>query len=212
MNTKNLSGKIALITGASRGIGKAVMQRFAREGAHVIGVARNEMLLQEFDDELKKEGIGATFVPLDLKEYDKVDLLAAHIAQRFGRLDILVGNAAILGSLTPLSHLEPKTWQQVMDINVTANWRLLKVFDGLLKNSEAGRAIFVTSSVAQNPLAYWGAYAASKSALETLVETYALENKITNVKANIVDPGVVRTDMRAQGFPGEKPEKHPFPE
>ncbi|MGE0734705.1 MAG: SDR family NAD(P)-dependent oxidoreductase [Alphaproteobacteria bacterium] len=207
-----LQGRVALITGASRGIGAAVAKRFAQEGAHVILTARTVGGLEEVDDAIQAAGGAATLVPLDLRESAKIDELAAAIAQRWGKLDILVGNAGILGELTPLTHMDPPLWQSVLDINVTANWRLLRATDGLLRASAAGRAIFVTSGAARGVYPYWGAYAVSKAALEMMIKTYAAEVDKTNIRANIVDPGAVRTGMRAQAFPGEDPGTLPAPE
>ena len=203
-----MKGRIALVTGASRGIGAAVAIRFACEGAHVIAVGRDTRGLEATDDAIRKQTNGATsatLVPLDLTEYDKIDLLASGIAQRFGKLDILVGNAAILTDMTPLPHIAPADWDKVMAINVTANWHLIRACDALLKNSDAPRAMFVTSGVTTHASPYWGAYAVSKTALESLVTTYAAENIKSSLKANLIDPGVVRTRMRAQAFPGEDP-------
>lgn len=207
-----LANRIALITGASRGIGAAVARRFAQEGAHVILTARSTAGLEEVDDAVQAAGGQATLVPLDLKEYDKIDELAGLIAQRFGKLDILVGNAAQLGELTPIAHASPKMWDKVMSINVTANYRLIRAFDPLLRASDAGRAIFVTSGITQMDVAYWGPYAASKAALEMMVRTYAAEVAKTNVRVNLLDPGVVRTRMREQAFPGENPLALPEPD
>lgn len=209
----SLNEKIALITGASRGIGAAVAKRFAAEGARVILVARTVGGLEEVDDAIQKAGgKPATLVPLDLKEGIKIDELAGIIAQRFGKLDILVGNAAMLGVLSPVAHIEPKVWDEVMQVNVTANWRLIRAFDPLLRASDAGRAMFVTSGVTRGAFPYWGAYSASKAALEMLVNTYAAEIAKTNVRVNLIDPGVVRTKMRATAMPGEDPMKLPTPE
>lgn len=207
-----LKDRIALITGASRGIGAAVAKRMAAEGAHVILVARTVGGLEAVDDEIKAAGGKATLVVLDLIQHDKIDALGASIAERFGKLDILVGNAAILGDLTPLSHAEPPMWERVMSVNVTANWRLIRSFEPLLKRSDAGRAMFVTSGVTRSVHPYWGPYAVSKSALETLVKTYAAEVRHTGIKVNLIDPGVVRTKMRATAMPGEDPMTLPPPE
>ena len=202
-----LAGRIALITGASRGLGAAVAERFAAEGAHVILVARTQGGLEETDDRVRAVSGQATLVPLDLTEFDEIDRMAAAVAQRFGRLDILVGNAAQLPNLTPVGHLlSPKDWQTTFDINLTANWRLIRAFDQGLRLSEAGRVIMVTSGAAAGAFAYWGAYAASKAALETLVASYANETRQTSIKANLLDPGAVRTAMREQAFPGEDPQ------
>jgi len=204
-----LSTRVALITGASRGIGAAVAKRFASEGAHVILIARNSKDLEAVDDAI---GGGATLVPLDLLEFDKIELLAAQVAQRFGKLDILVGNAGLLGELSPLTHTAPEDWDKVMALNVTANFHLIRCFDVLLKKSDSGRAMFVTSGVTARAAAYWGAYAVSKSALEAMVNIYAAENAKTSVKTNLIDPGGVRTRMRAKAFPGEDPMALPAPE
>jgi NAD(P)-dependent dehydrogenase (short-subunit alcohol dehydrogenase family) len=200
-----LSGRIALITGASRGLGAAIAERFAAEGAHLILVARTQGGLEEVDDRVRAAGGEATLVPLNLTKFDEIDRMAAAVAQRFGRLDILVGNAAMLSPLTPVGHLAPKDWQAVMDLNVTANWRLLRAFDQGLRRSEAGRVIMVTSGAAMEAFAYWAAYAASKAALETLVSSYAKEVAKTTIRANLLDPGAMRTAMRAEAFPGEDP-------
>lgn len=208
-----LSGRIALVTGASRGIGAAVARRFAREGAHPVLVARTSGGLEELDDDIQKiTGEPATLVPMDLTDYDKIDHMGAALNERFGRLDVLVGNAGILGTLSPMGHVDPKTWDQVMAVNLTANWRLLRSMDPLLRNSDAGRAIFVTSTVGAAPRAYWSAYAVSKAALEMMTRTYALEVAKTNVRANLINPGATRTNMRAQAMPGEDPESVKSPD
>jgi NAD(P)-dependent dehydrogenase (short-subunit alcohol dehydrogenase family) len=201
-----LKDRIALITGASRGIGAAVAKRFAAEGAHVILVARTQGGLEEVDDAISAEGGSATLVPLDLREFDKIDELGGILNERFGKLDILVGNAAILGGLSPLPHIDPKIWQAAIDINVTANWRLIRSMDPLLRQSDAGRAIFVTSGVTGLNMAYWGLYTATKAALEAMVRVYAAELERTNVRANLIGPGIVRTAMRAQAMPDEDPD------
>lgn len=207
-----LEGRIALVSGASRGIGAAVAKRYALEGAHVVLVARTVGGLEEVDDAIRAQGGAATLVPLDLAEATKIDELGARLFERFGKLDILVGSAGTLGVLTPLTHMDPPVWDRVMAVNLTANWRLLRSMDPLLRRSDAGRAIFVTSGVTRGVFPFWGAYAVSKAALETLVRTYAAEVGEFGVRANIVDPGVVRTDMRAQAFPGEDPMTLPPPE
>ena len=166
-DNSRLHDRVALITGASRGIGAAVAKRFAAEGAHVILVARTVGGLEEVDDEIKSRGGTATLVPCDLTEFDRLDNLGPPLLERFGRLDIFVGNAAILGIMTPLAHYDAKAWAEVFDANVHANWRLMRVVEPLLRLSDAGRAILVTSAAAKNPKAYWGAYAVTKSALET---------------------------------------------
>ena len=200
-----LAGRVALVTGASRGIGRAVAKRFAAEGAEVVCVARTQGALEELDDEVSAAGGKVILAPQDLRDYDKIDQMAAAVAQRFGRLDILVGNAGDLGGgLGPVRDYQPKHFQQALDTNVTANFRLIRAFDPLLRQSPAGRAMFVTSGVTHGIFPYWGAYAASKAALEALVTTWAAEvARITNLKINLIDPGVVATRMRVQAFPGE---------
>ncbi|MDX2074291.1 MAG: SDR family NAD(P)-dependent oxidoreductase [Alphaproteobacteria bacterium] len=203
---------IALVTGASRGIGEAVAKRFAREGMHVVAVARDGKALERLEDSIKNDGGSASMVQLDLTEFPKIDQLAAHISERFGRLDVLVGNAAILGEITPVPHSAPGEWHNTIDINLHANFHLIRCFDPLLRAAPAGRVIMVTSGVAARSTPYWGAYAVSKAALEMMVETYAAENEKTNLRINLFDPGRTRTRMRAQAFPGENPETLPAPE
>lgn len=200
-----LEGRIALITGASRGIGAAIARRFAEEGAHLILTARTVGGLEEVDDAVQATGAKATLVPADLMDMDQIDQIGGAIHQRFGRLDILVGNAGTLGILSPLPHVSPAVWEETMALNATVNFRLIRSFDPLLRQSEAGRAIFVSSDAVRNATPYWGPYAASKAALEALVLTYAGEIAKTNVCANVVNPGPVRTALRAQAFPGEDP-------
>jgi NAD(P)-dependent dehydrogenase (short-subunit alcohol dehydrogenase family) len=212
-----LAGRIALVTGASRGIGAAVAKRFAAEGAHVVLVARTQGGLEEVDDAIRDargdgDEAGATLVPLDLTDYDEIDRMGAALYERFGRLDVLVGNAGILGELSPIGHIEPADWDAVMATNLTANWRLIRSLDPLLQASEAGRAIFVSSGVARKVFPYWGGYAVSKAALEMLVKIYAAENEQSNVNANILDPATVRTGMRAKAMPGEDPMTLPEPQ
>ena len=210
--SRRLDGRIALITGASRGIGAAVAKRFGAEGAHVILVARTVGGLEEIDDKVRAAGGGATLVPLDLLDGEAVDRLGASLAERWGRLDILVGNAAMLGRLAPVGHFPPDEWERVMALNIGANWRLIRAFDALLRASDAGRVIFVTSGITQHPAPYWGAYAVSKAALEALARTYAAEVAKTKVRVNLINPGPTRTAMRAQAFPGEDPATLPAPE
>lgn len=210
--SKELENRIAVVTGASRGIGKATALALAKRGAHVIATARTQGGLEELDDEIKALGGSATLVPADVKDYPALDRLGAAIHERWGRLDILVGNAGVLGKLSPLGHIEPKTWDEVMAVNVTANWRLIRSLDPLLKRSEDGRAIFVTSGAAHKAFAYWGTYSISKAALETLVRTYAAEISTTEVTANMFSPGPTRTRMRALAMPGEDPETLPSPD
>jgi NAD(P)-dependent dehydrogenase (short-subunit alcohol dehydrogenase family) len=207
-----LAGKIALITGASRGIGAAVAEGFAREGAHLVLAARTPGGLEEVDDKIRAAGGCATLVPLDLRDFIKIDELAAALYERYGRLDILVGNAAEFGIFSPLGHIDPNLWGEIIDLNLTANWRLIRAMDPLLRAAEHGRAIFVTSGIARAPRAYWGPYAVSKAGLEALVKTYAAESEKTRVRANLLGPGVVRTRLRARVFPGEDPMSLPPPE
>ena len=202
----SLEGRIALVTGASRGIGRASAIALAKAGAHVILVARPVGGLEETDDEIQKAGGSATLVPLSLREFDAIDRLGASIYERWGKLDALLGNAGVLGQLTPLAHLEPKTFQEVMEVNVIANWRLIRSLDPLLRQSDAGRVLFVTSGAARKHIAFWGAYAMSKSALEILALTYAVECEPTNIKVNLINPGPMRTLMRKKAMPGEDPE------
>lgn len=207
------SGRIALITGASRGIGRATALALAEAGAHIVAVARTQGALEELDDQITaKTGKAATLVPLDLKDFDAIDRLGGALFQKFGRLDFMIANAGILGDLTPLAHLEPKVWQDLMDINVTANYRLIRAMDPLLRASDQGRAIFVSTGIIHHPRAYWGGYAASKAAVEMMATIYADEVKTTSLKVNMVNPGATRTRMRAKAFPGEDPETLPTPE
>jgi NAD(P)-dependent dehydrogenase (short-subunit alcohol dehydrogenase family) len=207
-----LSGKIAVVTGASRGIGAAVAKRFAAEGAPVVLVARTVGGLEEIDDAIKAIGGSATLVPLDLNELDRVDTLGPSLYQRFGKLDILVGNAGLLGTLGPLSHHDAKLWDTVLRVNVTANWRLIRTLEPLLRRAEAGRAIFVTSGAAHKAQPFWGAYATSKAALEAMVKTWAAELEKTSIRVNLLSPGPIRTAMRAMAFPGEDPQSLRTPE
>jgi NAD(P)-dependent dehydrogenase (short-subunit alcohol dehydrogenase family) len=202
----NLEGRIAVVTGASRGIGYAAALGLAEAGAHVIAVARTTGGLEELDDAIRAKGGSATLVPLDLKDFAGIDRLGGVIFERWGKLDILFGNAGILGVVTPLAHLEPKVWENALAINVTANWRLIRSFDPLLRRSDAGRALFVTSGITKSLRPYWGSYSITKAALEALVRTYAGEVTNTSVRANLFSPGALRTHMRAQAMPGEDPE------
>lgn len=210
--TKALDGKTALITGASRGIGAAVAKELAKQGAHVILIARTIGGLEAVDDEIKKLGGKATLMPLDLFKLNDLDALGPTLYQHFPKLDIFVGNAAMLGTLAPLGHVKPDEFQRVMDLNVTANYRLIRTLDPLLKASDNGRVVFVTSGITKDFKAYWGEYAVSKAALEALAKVYAAECANTNVKVNILDPGRVRTKMRAEAYPGEDPQKRPHPD
>jgi len=210
--TRTLEGRIALVTGASRGIGRAAAFALAKAGAHVILVARTVGGLEEADDEIQKVGGTATLVPMNLRDGDAIDRLGASIFERWGRLDAFFGNAGVLGQLTPLAHLEPKVFQEVMEVNVSANWRLIRSLDPLLRLSDAGRALFVTSGAARKHTAYWGAYSISKAALESMALTYAQECEGTKVKVNLINPGPMRTAMRRKAMPGEDPATLPVPE
>lgn len=201
--TGRLAGRIALITGASRGIGAAVARRFAAEGAHVVLAARTVGALEEVDDQIQAAGGSATLVPLDLAEFDKIDQMGAALYERFGRLDILVGNAGHIGSLGPMSHQDPKVFKRVMETNVIANYRLIRSMEPLLKLAPAGRAVFTACAAGHEPTAYWSAYAVSKAALEMMARTWAAELTKTNVKVALVDPGPVATQLRRTAFPGE---------
>jgi NAD(P)-dependent dehydrogenase (short-subunit alcohol dehydrogenase family) len=207
----DLSGRIAVVTGASRGIGYAAALALAAAGAHVYAVARTVGGLEELDDEIRKAGGQATLVPLDVTDFAAIDRLGHSLYERHGRLDMLLGNAGLLGVITPLSHLEPKVWDQTIAVNVTANWRLIRSLDPLLRQSDAGRALFVSSGAAHSARPYWGVYSISKAALEVLVRTYAAEVADSPVRANLLWPGIVRTRMRAQAMPGEDPETLPLP-
>lgn len=208
----SLAGRTALITGASRGIGAAVAKRLAAEGAHVILVARTVGGLEEVDDAIRAAGGSASLVPMDLRQHAQIDALGAELYERYKKLDILIGNAATLGALSPVSHMDPRQFDDIFSINVTANYRLLRSMDPLLRASDAGRVIMVSSGVARTSMAYWGPYAASKSALESLTLAYAAEVQKTKIRVNLIDPGVVRTAMRAQAFPGEDPATLPTPD
>ncbi|MEE2688704.1 MAG: SDR family NAD(P)-dependent oxidoreductase [Pseudomonadota bacterium] len=209
--TGRLNGRIALVTGASRGIGRAVALRFAEEGAHLILTARTVGGLEEVDDLVRGRGGNATLVPMDLSQVDEIDRLGAAIHQRFGRLDVLVANAAMLGVLSPVGHIEPLVWDETIRLNLTSNYRIIRSLDPLLRQSEAGRAIFVTSGAARGK-AFWGAYAATKAGLESLVKCYAKEMENTNIRVNLLSPGATRTGMRASAFPGENPKTIKMPE
>src|SRR3954470_11862906 len=203
--TKSLASRIALVTGASRGIGYATACALAKAGAHVVAVARTQAGLEELDDEIRKDGGSATLVPLNLTDFDGIARLGAALHERHGKLDILIGNAGIAGPSSPLGHIELKSWNEVMAVNVTANFQLIRCMEPLLRQSDAGRAVFVTSAAANLALAYLGPYAASKAALETLVRTWAQETAATPIRVNLFNPGPSRTRMRATVFPGEDP-------
>lgn len=210
--TKRLEGKVALVTGASRGLGRSAALSLAKEGAHIIAMARTQGGLTELDDEIQGLGGTATLVPADMKDFEALDRLGAAIFERWKRLDILIGNAGILGKLTPLPHVDQKLWDDVMAVNVTANYRLIRSLDPLLRAAPNGRAIFVTSGLAQKCWAYWGPYSISKAALEAMVKTYAAETATTNLRVNCFSPGATRTKMRATAMPGEDPESLPHPD
>ena len=209
---KLVSDRIALVTGASRGIGAATALALAKAGAHVLAVARTVGGLEELDDQIRGAGGSATLVPLDLKDTAGIGRLAEAIGQRYGRLDILVANAAIVGPSSPLGHVEPKDWEAVLAVNVTANWHLIRFLDPLLQKAEAGRAVFVTSGAASSTRAYRGPYSMSKAALDALARTYAAETAETKVRVNLLNPGPTRTRMRATVMPGEDPAKLTKPE
>lgn len=203
MSKQRFKDRIALITGASRGIGRAVALAYAREGAHVLLLARTRKSLEPVDDAIKAEGGTATLIPLNLAHGPKIDALGPSLYERFGKLDILVGNAAMLGRLSPLTHVPSEHWERLVAVNLTANWRLIRTLDPLLRRSDAGRAIFVTSGGAHDGEAYWAPYSVSKAALETLAKTYARETADSAVRVNLIDPGEVATALRAEAFPGE---------
>jgi NAD(P)-dependent dehydrogenase (short-subunit alcohol dehydrogenase family) len=196
---------LAVVTGASRGIGRAVALELARQGAHVVAIARTAGGLEELDDAIKAENGTATLVPVDLKDFEALDRLGAAIHERWGKLDVLIANAGVLGPVSPLAHIDPPAWEDVFNVNVTANWRLIRSLDPLLRLSDAGRAIFLTSGAAHKCDAYVGPYSVSKAAVEALARTYAAETAATNVKVMIFSPGPTRTRMRAALRPGEDP-------
>jgi NAD(P)-dependent dehydrogenase (short-subunit alcohol dehydrogenase family) len=212
MTDKPLRDRIALVTGASRGIGHATALALAKAGAHIVAVARTVGGLEELDDAIRAEGGDATLVPLDLDDFDGIARLALVLNDRCQRLDILVGNAGLLGPVSPLGHVEPKEFEQVMRINVTANLQLIRCMDPLLRAAEAGRVVFVSSGAAHNLRAYVGPYSISKAALEALARTYAAETVTTRVRVNLINPGPTRTRMRAQFMPGENPATLPTPD
>ncbi|MCV3240149.1 SDR family NAD(P)-dependent oxidoreductase [Mesorhizobium sp. ZC-5] len=212
----DLTGRIALVTGASRGIGYHIAKQMAAAGAHVIAVARTVGGLEELDDEIKAErqktGKGeATLVPLDLTDMAGIDRLGGAIHERWGKLDTLVANAGVLGVISPIGHVEAKVFDRVMAVNVTGTWRLIRSVDPLLRLSDAGRAIILSSNAAHSARAFWAPYAASKAAVETLMRSWADETRSLPLRVNAADPGGTRTAMRAQAFPGEDPETLPHP-
>jgi NAD(P)-dependent dehydrogenase (short-subunit alcohol dehydrogenase family) len=207
-----LQGRLALVTGASRGLGAAAALAYAREGAHVVAVARTVGGLEALDDRIKQAGGSVTLVPLDVTDGPGIDRLGAALYERFGKLDILLGNAGLLGTLSPIGHIDPAIFEKVMAVNVTANWRLIRSLDPLLRQSDAGRAIFVTSGISRRVVPYWSAYATSKAALDMMIRTYAAESAHTKLRVNLYNPGPTRTGMRKEAFPGENPESLPPPE
>ncbi len=200
---KPLINRVAVVTGASRGIGRAAALALAEAGAHIIALARTQGALEELDDAIRAKGGSTTLVPVDMKDLDALDRLGAAIHERWGKLDILLGNAGVLGELSPITHIDQPVWDDVMAVNVTANYRLLRSMDPLLRASDAGRAIFVSSGAAHKCTAYWGVYSVSKAALEALVRTYAAETVTTPVRAMLLNPGPLRTAMRQKAMPGE---------
>ena len=213
--TPDLSGRVALVTGASRGIGKAVALALAGAGAHVVALARTQGALEELDDAIRAGGGAATLVPCDVKDGDALDRLGAAIYERWGKLDVFVGNAGVLGPLSPLSHIDPPQWDDVFAVNVTANWRLIRALDVPLRAADAGRVVLVSSGAGHGAETkpYWGPYGASKAALDMLVRSYAAETRnVSKVKVMAVDPGPLRTKMRAAAMPGEDPSSLRTPE
>jgi NAD(P)-dependent dehydrogenase (short-subunit alcohol dehydrogenase family) len=207
-----LAGSIALVTGASRGIGHATALVLARAGAHVVAVARTVGALEELDDAARAAGGSATLVPLDMRDYPGIYRLATALNERYQRLDVLIGNAAVVGPRSPLDHVEPQAWDEVLAVNVTANWHLIRAMDPLLKRSKAGRAVLLTSGAATHARAYSGPYSVSKAALNAIGRIYAAETATTPVRVNLFNPGPTRTRMRAAVMPGEDPMTLPTPE
>lgn len=210
--TKPLQGRVALVTGASRGIGRAAALAYAEAGAHVVALARTTGALEELDDEIRAGGGSATLVPADLADAGAIEKLGPALLQRWGKLDIMLANAGILGPLAPLTHASPKEWAQVFDINVSANWRLLKSVEPALQASDAGRVILLSSGAAHKCMAYWGPYSISKAAVEAMARTYANETSTSPLRVMLVNPGPLRTRMRAQAMPGEDPQTLRTPE
>jgi len=203
--TSPLASRIALVTGASRGIGYATARALAKAGAHIVAVARTQAGLEELDDEIRQADGSATLVPLNLTDFDGIARLGAALHERHCKLDILVGNAGVAGPSSPLGHIDLKAWNDVIAVNVTANFQLIRCMEPLLKRSDAGRAVFVTSAAASKASAYLAPYAASKAAVETLARAWAQETAATSIRVNLFDPGPIRTRMRASVFPGEDP-------
>lgn len=211
--TPDLSGKIALVTGASRGIGRAVALGLAKAGAHILAIARTTGGLEELDDEIRNVGGSCSLINFDLTEGDSIERLPEALGGRFDKIDILFANAAALGELGPITDVDPKIWNHVLALNLTANWRLIRALDPLLRNSDDARVLFLTSRVGgERARANWGPYGVSKAALEHLAETYALENEHSSISVGVVDPGAMATAMRASAMPGEDPLTLPKPE
>jgi NAD(P)-dependent dehydrogenase (short-subunit alcohol dehydrogenase family) len=207
-----LAGRVALVTGASRGIGAAVAVDLARLGAHCVLVARTQGGLEDTDDAIRAAGGQATLFPFNLaRDGEKLDLIGPSIVERFGRLDILVHAAGALGQLSPVAHITPKDWTECVAVNLTASWRLIRSCDPPLRASDAGRAVFVTTGRVIRPKAYWGAYGATKAGMEHLVQSWAQEVATTPLRVNLLDPGIVATAMRAAAMPGEDPATLPKP-
>lgn len=209
---KSLADRIALVTGATRGIGRAVTLALAREGAHIVAAGRTQGALEEIDDAVRTAGSSATLVPLDMRDFPGIYRLATAIHERYQRLDVLVGNAGVVGQRSPVDHIDPQNWDEVMAVNVTANWHLLRAMNALLRRSDAGRVALITSGAATHPRAYSGAYSVSKAALNALGQVYAAETSSTAMRVNLFNPGPTRTRMRALVMPGEDPMTLPTPE
>lgn len=208
---KDFEGRLALVTGASRGIGYQLAKQLAARGAHVIALARTVGGLEDLDDEIKAAGGQTTLVPLDLNDFEALDRLGASIYERWKKLDIFIGNAGMLGVLSPIGHISPKDFEKVMAVNVTANWRLIRSLDPLLRQSDAGRALLLTSAHAHSCTAFWGLQSISKAAVEAMARTWANESLQTSMKINLADPGPTRTGLRGKAMPGEPPESLPSP-
>ncbi|MBB3770256.1 NAD(P)-dependent dehydrogenase (short-subunit alcohol dehydrogenase family) [Angulomicrobium tetraedrale] len=212
-SARPLAGRIALVTGATRGIGQATALALAEAGAHIIALGRTSGALEELDDAIVAAGSTATLVPMDIKDFPAIDRLGGALYERFGKLDIFIGNAGVLGPMTPLAQVEPKEWDDALAVNLTANWRLVRSLDPLLRLSTAGRAVLVSSGAAHKARAFWGTYAISKAAVEMLARTWANEvANISNLRVNLINPGPTRTRMRAKAFPSEDPQTLPAPE
>jgi NAD(P)-dependent dehydrogenase (short-subunit alcohol dehydrogenase family) len=213
MSEKVLKGRIALVTGASRGVGRAAARALASEGAHVVALARTQGALEDLDDEIRSLGSTATLVPLDIRDFDALDRLSGAIMERWGALDVLIANAGVLGAITPLRDFDQKPFDEVVAVNITANWRLLRAMDPALRASSAGRVVAITSNEAWRTRPYWGVYAMSKAALESMMRAYAEETKsLTPIRVTIVNPGPMRTEMRRSARPGEDPMSIPAPD